>query len=246
MQRFIIPLLLLLTVILVPVAAASEYMNQSLVSVGQGFVVCDADLGIVSLAIENTATDASLVHTKNMQVVQRIVKALQEAKLPGLEITIRQPSIWLKTSLVSRDVTYTASSGLDIKVSDISLIGRVADIGMRNGATAIQGVRFDASNLQEAKQLALEQAVQDAINKAKVMSATAGLRLVMVREISDTNDIQVHNPSALQAQGVDTKLPVMAEPVYRGQVIVSASVTVVFDVTLDKSHDVLSVNSIAQ
>lgn len=240
MRRFIITLLLLITVILVPVASATEFMNQSLVSVGQGFVICPADLGIVSLAIENTANDAGLAHSDNIKIVERITQALKEAKLPGLQITIRQPSIWLKTSLVSRDIAYTASSGMDIQVSDISLVGYVADIGIRNGATAIQGVRFDASNLQGAKQKALEQAVQDAISKAQVMSATAGLRLVMVREMSDTNDIQVYNPSAIQTQGVDAKLPVLAGPVYRGQVIVSASVTVIFDVTLDKSYDVLS------
>ncbi len=233
--------MLLLAAFTAPAGLAADFVSQALISVGQGFVICDADLAVVSLAVENTARDAGAAYADNLQAIKSISAALQAAALPGLQITVRQPNLWPKTGL-SKEVTYAASAGLDIQVSNTALVGQVADIGLRNGATAVQGVRFDASSLEKAKQLAMERAVQDAITKAQVMSAASGLRLVMVRELHDANDIQVINPSALQsgAAGPESRLPVLASPVYRGQVIVAANVTVTFDVTLDKSKDVLT------
>ena len=224
------------------VGFAAEVVTQSLVTVGQGFVVLDADISVISLSLENSAKEAGQAYAENLQIGERIVQALQAAQLPGLRVTVRQPNLWPKTSLLSKELTYTASSGLDIQISDTSLVGKVADIGLNNGAVAIQGVRFDSSALEKAKQQAMQAAVQDAITKAQVMSTAAGVRLIMVRELRDTNDIQVTNPSVLQSTTGETlKLPALAAPIYRGQIIVTATVTIVFDVSLDKAVDVLSV-----
>lgn len=232
-----------------PSAEAADVFSQSLVSVGSGYVIADADIGVVSFAIETTAAEAGAAHQLNLETIERISQAMQAADIPGLKLVVRQPSIWPKTSLISKETQYTASAGLDVHTSDITLVGRVADIGLQNGANSIQNIRFDLSDLTQVRQKALEEAVMDAIAKAKVMSDAAGLKVVTVRELRDANDIQVHNPSALQASGTATgtsqsAIPMaLTTPIYRGQVIVMATVTVVFDVIIDKTKDVLGLST---
>jgi uncharacterized protein YggE len=235
--RRLIPFLLLLFVFAAPGASAALMEAQSLVSVGSGFVVCTADMAIISLAIESSAKEGGAAQQQNQMILERITDALAAEDLPGLSFEVRQASFWETTGLGSREKSYKVSSGLDVRIHDLDRVGQVVDVGLRHGASSVQGVRFELSNLEAVARTALKLAVEDAIAKADLISSTAGLRVTMVREMRDANTIRVHNPSLPTAASVsEASLPPLASPIYRGQILVHAEVTMVFDVALDRAR----------
>lgn len=235
-QRSLLATLLLALLLTIPAGASTLYESQSLVSVGLGYVILPADVAVVSLAIEHTAKESGLAQRENQRVVSQIVQTLSEEQIPGLEFAVRQASFWESSSLGARERTYKASSGLDIRLTDLDLPGHVIDVATAAGAS-VQGVRFELSRTGDAAKEALRLAVEDALQKAALMSRAAGMRVVMVREIQDTNAVRVINPSLSTTVGVDAaSLTSLAGPIYRGQIAVQAEVTVIFDVALDLSH----------
>lgn len=236
-MKNLIAFLLVLFVFATPSASAALMEAQSLVSVGSGYVVCTADVAVISFAIESSAKEGGTAQQQNQMTIGRIIEALEAEELPGLGFEVRQASFWETTGLGSREKSYKVSSGLDVHIRDLDRVGQVVDIGLRQGASSVQGVRFELSDLEAAARTALKRAVEDAIEKAELISKTAGLRVTMVREMRDANTIRVHNPSLPTAASIsESPLPPLASPIYRGQILVHAEVTVVFDVALDKTR----------
>jgi uncharacterized protein YggE len=228
-------LITLLLILCFAGAAQAQLATQSAVTVGSGFVVVPADTAVISVAIENVAAESGAAHQENQRLTDQIMQALKAEQIPDLHFTVRQVVFWENTLPGSRDKTWKVSSGLDIHTSDLSAAGHIIDIARKNGATSVQTIRYDVSNLEQAAQDALQLAVKDAVRKAEAIAAAAGLRVIMVREVRDSNAIRVHNPSSPTATGREVTLPPLAGPVYRGEVLVSVEVTMVFDLALDRT-----------
>jgi hypothetical protein len=78
-------------------------------------------------------------------------------------------------------IGYTANQQLTIKVKDIAnnnnlLNKAIAEAG-KSGANQINGVSFEASNLEALKQQGRVKAIEDAKGKAKELAGAAGVRL---------------------------------------------------------------------
>ncbi|MGI6083216.1 MAG: SIMPL domain-containing protein [Limnochordia bacterium] len=236
MRKLILLAVSLLLALAAPSFSAPFLETQSLVSVGSGFVVCTADTAVVSLAIESTAKQSGVAQNQNQTIIDQITQALLAESIPGLGFEVRQATFWETTDLTSREKSYKVSSGLDVRIQDLERVGEVVDIALKQGATSVQGVRFELSDLESVAQTALKKAVENAIEKANMISKAAGLRVTMVREMRDTNTIRVHNPSLPTGASMsEAPLPPLAGPIYRGQIMVHAEVTVVFDIALDRS-----------
>lgn len=217
--------------------AADYYVSQTLTTVGSGFVVMPADIAVVSVAIESSAPESGAAHQENLRITEQIMAALQEENIPGLQFSMRQVMFWENTSISTREKSYKASSGLDIQTTDLDSVGHIIDIATKMGATSIQNVRFDLSNIEEAAQEALRLAVADAMRKAEVMASAAGMRIAIIRELRDNNTVKVYNPSQPTASTVsEAALSPLAAPIYRGQVLVQTDVTLIFEVVFDRTR----------
>ena len=236
MRKLILLSLALLIALGAPSVSAAFLETQSLVSVGSGFVICTADTAVISLAIESTAKQSGVAQNRNQTIIDSITQALLAQDFPGLEFEVRQATFWETTDLTSREKNYKVSSGLDVRIKDLERVGDVVEIALKHGAPSVQGVRIELSDLETVAQTALKMAVENAIEKANLISKAAGLRVTMVREMRDANTIRVHNPSLPTGASMsEAPLPPLAGPIYRGQILVHAEVTVVFDIALDKS-----------
>ncbi|HHT27200.1 MAG TPA: SIMPL domain-containing protein [Firmicutes bacterium] len=216
--------------------AADYYVSQTLTTVGSGFVVLPADIAVVSVAIETSAAESGAAHQENLRITEQIMAALKEEKIPGLQFNMRQVMFWENTSLSTREKSYKASAALDIQTNDLAGVGHIIDIAEKMGATSVQNVRFDISDIDAAAQEALRLAVADGMRKAELMASAAGMRIAIIRELRDNNAVRVYNPSQpTTAAAAETALPALAAPVYRGQVLVQTEVTLIFEVVLDRT-----------
>lgn len=76
-----------------------------------------------------------------------------------------------------RDTSYRAHEQLQVRVRDISRVGRVIDVLLAQGITDIGDVAFSATNTEEAQREAIRLATERARGRAEVIAAAGGGRL---------------------------------------------------------------------
>ncbi len=124
----------------------------------------------------------------------------------------------------SRLKDYLARNRIDVRVDDLDKLARVLDSGIGSGATSVSGVRFDVKDRDKYEREALEQAVRDAMERARAMADGAGQRLGSIVRIQE----QRSSPpgprmmSAVGGRGFSEQTPV---PISPGEIEITAAVT---------------------
>lgn len=236
--------------VLVVVAArpvdAFESAVSSFVTTGVGEVRLVAESAVVSVDIETRAADAGQAQAENERRAAQIQEALarwfaaNDATAspgdPAIDVQRRALDIWTyQGALQEVGAGFRVVSGLNIKTSDFKRIGEIVRLAMDNGATGVQGVWFTSDKVADAAREAIGLAVKDAMARAEVISKATGMRIVAIRQVSDANDIRVLNPAGpggTAQQSVEaSKLLLVYSRVWRGEILVQASVTVQFEVS---------------
>lgn len=223
----------LLVLVLTGAASAQTLQLPSIVTVGMGYVIVEADRVVVTLGIETQQESAAAALAEHTAIVQAIQDALTGSLGNDLiEFQAGRANVWQQRT-ATRPPFYRAVSSVSVVLTDDERIGYVMDVAMSLGAQTVQGVQYEASNLQEAARQALALAVQDAVAKAEAISKATDTRVVTIRRVTDTNSIKVFNPSdpLLIEQTPRTGLPYEIT-VERGQILVQVEVTVEFELAV--------------
>ncbi len=210
-----------------------EPAHPSISVQGQADVSATPDLLHLAFTIESTAKTAAAAARDNATRAQRLLAALKELARDADRVITRgyqlQPLYEApegprrhgdKAVLAG----YRAYNEIAVTLHAPSRAGEVIDAGIAAGADRIADLRFDLADRPAVLRRALADAVRDAQAQATTIAQALGRSLGAVRSVSTTPEI-VHFPQerfAARAAAADT-------PVEAGDVTVSASVQVVFD-----------------
>src|SRR5690606_38781851 len=121
-----------------------------------------------------------------------------------------------------RIVGFRARNSIQIRVDDLSLIGRVLDLGIEAGANQIQGGNFELQDDRRVRAEALRRAAQDARQKAQTIAEAMELRLGEVLEVAEA-DIGFEPPRPMYAGAEVVRMAMDAgTPVHAGQIRIEA------------------------
>jgi uncharacterized protein YggE len=171
-------------------------LTQAAISVlGTGSVLVNPDRAVISLLVESTSQEAS----EAMQTTSSLIAAIRSGLLEEpagdtdefntAQFTLNPKYRYPMTGDGSPVLEgYTASHGIDLVVKDIDNAGSRVDALVRFGGSAVRinGIRFEVSNQTTFEDEALQLAVKDAVRKADLMAAAAGLcrgKLVSVSSV---------------------------------------------------------------
>jgi uncharacterized protein YggE len=110
----------------------------------------------------------------NAERATAIRRAIVSLGVPGDSITTRGYSSTLTTEPFRRDTTYIASNTVLVRLSQLSLVSRVIDTVLAEGATSVSGLQFWASGADQARLDALANATRRARSQAEAMAKAAG------------------------------------------------------------------------
>lgn len=126
-----------------------------------------------------------------------------------------------------RIVGYQASNVVSVQVEQLDKVGPVIDAGLGAGANRLEGVVFGLRDDRKARAEALTRAVEEARIKADALARALKVRLVRILEVAEGGIAVTPQPyfkvARMEASMADT-------PVSAGQVGVSASVTVRWEI----------------
>ncbi len=218
---------LIVVVLAAPTGVAAE---RQLTVRGTGVVFAEPDMAEVRVGVTTQGADATSAMQANAASAGAIIAALRDLGIAPEDVQTAAVSLapeFDRPEPGSREqprvVGYRASNNIQVTVRDLSALGDLLDTLVRAGATDIGRIRLTSSELEMLMDDALALAMGRARDKAKRLSAAAGVELGEVLSISE-QFARGPGPVPLAAQAL-ADAPV---PIAPGQQRIEASVTVTY------------------
>lgn len=203
---------------------------------GSGMVYMEADQVSATLGVMLSGKDLAEVQAQVNETVAKVCEALEQAGLDAKNISTNYIYVSPLYDYDSRGDEpelsgYTVNNSLSILTSDTDAIGMYIDTAFEAGANQFDSIAFSVKDDSEAKDKALELAVQDAFRKAEVIAAASGKNLEGVLEINEGyQNNSYNNGSAAYKMAFDEAATSLETTVRAARVSVSANVQITFEI----------------
>jgi len=203
---------------------------------GDGKVTLVPDIAYINIGVHSEAMDVTAALQQNNDLAKQIADALVASGVDAKDIQTANFNIYPKTNYDpqtgnSTPAGFSVDNTVYITVRDLKNLGKLLDTAIRAGANQIYGISFDitdrATALIQARDLAIKDAQQKALEVAKVSGVELGL--VQAINVSDTSFVQPYNQSAgmggggASGKGMDSSVPVSA-----GQIVITYTVSMIY------------------
>ncbi len=213
----------------VPAARAQEPAPPAgpvIVATGTAVVQRAPDRAIIMAAAEAQAPSPRAAQQQAASRAAAVLERLQQAGVPKDAVRTRGYDLHqtYETSPSGQRVpkAYVARNTLEITLDQVARAGEIVDAVVQAGATAVDGIRFDLKDRDEAEREAIKQAVADARRRAEAAAAGAGAGLGRIVKIET---IREESPRPFVMAGVAREAMQVTTPVEAGNIEVRARVT---------------------
>lgn len=231
LNMILLGLSLLLLLAALPASAAENNVSKLIVQ-GEGKLNAAPDVATVVLGVETQNASASGAAAENAILMNETISALRAAGIADREMQTSSYSLTTapeeepkSAGAAPKAPTFIASNLVTVKLNDTGKVGLVLDAAVSAGSNSIQSVSFDIRYPQPEKDGALTLAIEDARRKAEVAAKAAGVKLGKILEISEGYGYV----SAAAPKNLDFSRA--ATPIQPGEMEVTASVTVTYEVS---------------
>ena len=154
---------------------------------GDAIVQAQPDTAILTIAVVTPAKSAIEAQQQNATKTEAVVRALKTSAGTGAEVKTSgyslQPMRVYRENQPPTITGYEARNTVTLTTSELTKLGNVIDAAGQSGANDITGISFTLRQDRPARDRALQEATQEAMNKAKVMAQAIGGRVVMIAEV---------------------------------------------------------------
>lgn len=231
-MKKIIAILMLLMLLSCTAVADESKLSVS----GSGTVYMEADQVSATLGVMLSGKDLAEVQAQVNETVAGVCEALEQAGLDAKNISTNYIYVSPRYDYDNGGdepelAGYTVNSSLSILTSDTDAIGMYIDTAFEAGANQFDSIAFSVKDDSEAKDKALELAVQDAFRKAEVIAAASGKNLEGILEINEGyQNNSYNNGSVSYKMAFDEATTGLETKVRAAQVSVSANVQITFEI----------------
>ncbi len=173
---------------------AGEEPAPSITVVGSATASGRPDTAEVSAGVVTQATTAAQALAQNSAAMQNVLKvatdlgiADKDIQTTGINISPQRAQPRPGAQPPGTIVGYEVSNQVRVKVRDLTVLGRLLDALVGQGANALGGIAFSIADPSPLLQEARSRAVADALQKAQVYAAAAGVkvgRVIFIRDAS--------------------------------------------------------------
>ena len=195
---------------------------------GAGTAQAVPDTAEMSFGVTTMSPNAKSALDEASKVAEQIASALKKQGIAEEDIQTQDVSVYPQT--VDQDgkqviTGYQASLSVRVKVRDIATLGEVISAANAAGANNVSGPSFTIDDPAPARAQAIDEAVADARKSAEAMAEAAGKSVGEVLSMSSSDVGLV--PQGMY--GLDMAGAAKDVPIEPGQLDISASVVVVFE-----------------
>ncbi len=212
---------------LVLASAAAAETGRTITVTGEGIVQAAPDQATISLGVTTTNETAVQALAANSAAVAEVIAELKAAGVEGGDLQTSNLSLnpnWSNYDSASAASIsgYTASNLLTVRVRDLAALGGILDAAVSDGANTMNGITFGLADPTPVMNAARAKAVADATARATVLITAAGGTLGPIVSITESGVFSGPGPLFREQAS--------AVPIESGEVGMTASVTVTFEI----------------
>jgi uncharacterized protein YggE len=211
---------------------ASDPPVHSITVTASGKITVIPDVARVYLGVTTTRPTVKAVRAAGAQSMTDIIAAVKALGVADADIQTTNLSLSAQygSGSTPKVVGYQISEQVEITVRDLDKAGDVVDAATAKGATDVNGISFELADPVKAQDDARAAAVKAARTSAQAMAGAGSVNLGTVISITDATQ-----PSPIfygygAVKGA-APLPDVATPVQPGTQDLTATVTVVFEIS---------------
>lgn len=197
--------------------------NRTMTLTGQGQITAVPNVAVIHLGVETRGENLVNIQAENAQITQSIIQALQRMGVNDIktfQYSINKVFDYEDGRQIDRG--YSVRNVLEIKTTNLDIVGNIIDTAVNMGANIVDLISFDVSNKEYYYQQALNMAVMNAIQKAKSIAMNLGSAADPVPMKITENSTPPMQPFYRQELAATT-------PIMPGTIIIEANVTVDFE-----------------
>jgi uncharacterized protein YggE len=208
--------------------------NAGVSVVGAGIVIAQPDVARITLGVDvfdQSLARAEATASTNMDAVVNKLKADgildTDIRTVSFNINPQYDQGQNPNQPVLRG--YQVQNLVEVKSANVSGLGALLDDAVGSGATRVNGIRFEASDMAGLKNQARDQAMQDARAQAEQLARDAGVTLgrPTTIEVSDTAGA---TPVRALSPGQAAPAAAVAPPIQPGELSITTTVHVVWSI----------------
>jgi uncharacterized protein YggE len=238
MKKIICVCLSLLVLFSLSLPALAEQENEKIIRVvGNATVSLAADTAVIQIGVNTRSETVREAQTENAELMKAVMDAIHAVGIEDKDIVTSQFNVYSNYEYSSdslgrekRTLYYQVQNNVAVTIHDLTLIGTVLDAAMDAGANTTYGIAFSSTKENDAYQKALTRAVEDAMQKANILAAAAGVEL---GDLVLINASQNTGAFARDAYGISNSFLYEAKAADAGTSITSGDISVSAEVTLE-------------
>jgi len=166
---------------------------------GVGEVYAKPDTALITFSVKNEAKTVDEALSENVQRMNAVIEAIKEEGIESKNLKTTNLSIypryeWHKEGSEEAYpegkrvlVGYEVVQSLEVKIKDLSMVGKIIEKATEKGANQVGSLRFVIDNQEEIKKEARRIAIENAKEKAKELAQQLGVRLGRVFNFSESS-----------------------------------------------------------
>ena len=225
---------LLLWGLMVPALAEKESEGKIIRVGGNATVSLAADTATIQIGVNTKNESVRSAQKENAELMDAVMKAILQTGVEEKDVVTSRFNVYsgyeFITDVLGREKRvpyYEVQNTVTVTIHDLEQVGPVLDAAMEAGANTTYGIGFSSTQENEAYQKALTRAVEDAMQKAQILAAAAGVQLgdlVFINASQTTNSYSREAYGVLNTYQYDAKVADMGTTITSGDVSVSANV----------------------
>lgn len=229
------------------IALGTTAMTASAQSASNGIVASDGtllsvsaqaesrrvpDVATMSTGVVTRAADANAAMRANAAQMDKVMAAIRAAGIAERDIQTSgvnlNPDYRYEENKAPVITGYQASNTVNLKVRDLSKLGKALDALVASGANQVNGPSFEIDQPEAAYDEARQAALKKAQTRAEMYAKSLGLRVRRIVSISEGGGFRppVPMPMMAMARGKAESFDTAISP---GETTLSASLDVVFE-----------------
>ncbi|MXN63442.1 DUF541 domain-containing protein [Stappia sp. GBMRC 2046] len=217
-----------------PLAAQEKEQPATISISGEGSVSAAPDVAMVTSGVVTDGKTAAEALAGNSEAMSEVVKTIKAAGIEARDIQTSGFSVSPRYERIKKTngnetleiVGYRVTNGVSIRVRDLEKLGGLLDAVVKDGANQVNGISFIVSDGDKRRDEARQEAMADAIRKAKIYTEAAGVKLGKVLSINENSyPVRPKGFALARAEAVSDAAP----PVEAGESELSVQVNVTWE-----------------
>lgn len=211
-----------------PLHAEDKQMDRTVTVSASGSVSAEPDEASISTGVSSEAKTAREALSKNTEAMKKVIAELKSQGVEPKDIQTTQFNVepvyvYPKEGQPPNVTGYRVNNMVSVRVRNLDKLGGVLDQLVTVGANQMSGIAFNVSKAETLKDEARQQAVGNALRRAKLLASASGADVGEVMQISEDVNFQGPQPVVFARK---MAMSAEAAPVERGTQELEARVTV--------------------